>query len=359
MTKFISGLDLNELFYKEAVKPILESNFVGLRYSAALIGYGSDVLGFDTPVSMDHEWGPRLLLFLSEDHYKKYGVEINNTLSRNLPYTFRGFSTNFSFGGVQWQEHIKSGLVNHKVWIQTIASFFKLSLNFNPYSKVKALDWLTFPEQKLLEITSGRVYYDGLKELNSIRAKFNYYPKDIWLYLLSTQWSSIAQEEAFIGRCGDVGDELGSKLIASKMIQKLMKLCFLMERRYAPYSKWFGKAFAQLSCAKQLIPIFNNVLLAHSWKQREEYLSRAYEIVANMHNSLSLTKPLETSVSDYYDRPYLVIYANRFAEAIRDVINNKEIQDLPASVGAIDQFIADVDALVQPQLCKKLKAIFT
>lgn len=105
-----------------------------------------------------------------------------------------------------------------------------------------------------MEVTSGRVYHDGLKKLNFVRAKFNYYPKDIWLYLLATQWLSIAQEEAFMARCGDAGDELGSQLIASSMIQKLMKLCFLMERQYAPYSKWFGKAFARLSCSKQLHP---------------------------------------------------------------------------------------------------------
>lgn len=359
MTEFIKGLELNELFYKEVVKPILESHFLKLKYSAALIGYGSDVLGFDTPISMDHEWGPRLLLFLSENDYEKYGQEIDNILTRKLPYTFKGFSTNFSSKGVQWQEHIQSGLINHKIWIQTIASFFALSLDFNPYNNIKVLDWLTFPEQKLLEITSGRVYYDGLGELNSIRAKFYYYPKDIWLYLLATQWSLIAQEEAFMGRCGDINDELGAKLIASRIVQKLMKLCFLMERQYTPYSKWFGKAFARLPCAKQLIPIFDDVLSAHSWKQREKYLSRAYEVVANMHNTLLLTKPLETNVSNYYSRPYLVIHANRFAEAIRNVINDKVIQDLPVNVGAIDQFIADVDMLGQPQLCKKLKVMFT
>lgn len=359
MTEFIPGLELNECFYKEAVKPILESHFLGLRYSAALIGYGSDVLGFDTSVSTDHEWGPRLLLFLSEEDYEKYQAEIDDTFSKKLPYIFKGFSTNFSSGAVQWQEYIQSGFINHKVWIQTITSFFKLSLDFNPYSKIEVLDWLIFPEQRLLEITSGRVYHDGLGELDRIRAKFNYYPKDVWLYLLATQWSSIAQSEAFMARCGDVGDELGSQLIASRMVQKLMKLCFLMERRYAPYSKWFGLAFAQLSCAKRLAPIFKSVLVSDSWKQREEYLSRAYQVVAQMHNTLSLTKHIEPRVSTYYDRPYLVIHANRFAEAIRDVISNKEVQDLPASVGAIDQFVTGVDVLVQHELCKKLKAIFT
>ena len=357
MTKFIPGLELNESFYKQIVEPILEANFPGLRYSAALIGYGSDVLGFDTPISTDHEWGPRLLLFLSEADYEKYRAEIDDTLNKKLPYTFRGFSTNFSLGNIQWQEHIATGSVNHKIWILTITSFFNLSLNFNPYSKIKALDWLTFPEQKLLEITSGKVYYDGLRELNPIRAKFNYYPKDIWLYLLSAQWSAIAQEEAFMGRCGDIGDELGSQLIATRTIQKLMKLCFLMERRYAPYSKWFGKAFARLSCAKLLVSIFENILIAESWKQREEHMSRAYEIIAQMHNNLCLTSPLETKVFNYYDRPYRVIHANRFAEAIRDVISKKKVRDLP-SFGAVDQFVSNTDMLEQPQLCQKFKAMF-
>lgn len=137
-----------------------------------------------------------------------------------------------------------------------------------------------------------------------------------------------------------------------------MKLCFLMERQYAPYSKWLGKAFAQLPCAGKLTPIFENILVAHSWKQREQHMSKAYEIVARMHNRLSLTSPLETNVSHYYNRPYYVIHADRFAEAIRDVISKKEVRDLPAGVGAIDQFITGMYMLEQPQLCQKLKAIF-
>ena len=46
---FIKGLELSELFYEQAVKPILAKSFPDLTYSAALIGRGSEVLGFDTP----------------------------------------------------------------------------------------------------------------------------------------------------------------------------------------------------------------------------------------------------------------------------------------------------------------------
>ena len=63
------GIELCRRFYWEAVRPVLDAEFPGLRHSAALIGPGSEVLGFDTPVSTDHHWGPRAMLFLVEDDY--------------------------------------------------------------------------------------------------------------------------------------------------------------------------------------------------------------------------------------------------------------------------------------------------
>jgi len=42
---FIRGRQLKALFFQEAVRPILDRRFPNLRYSAALIGPGSDVLG--------------------------------------------------------------------------------------------------------------------------------------------------------------------------------------------------------------------------------------------------------------------------------------------------------------------------
>jgi hypothetical protein len=54
MTPFIPGLQLSELFYHEAVRPILKRSFPGLAYAATLLGPGSEVLGFDTSQSTDH-----------------------------------------------------------------------------------------------------------------------------------------------------------------------------------------------------------------------------------------------------------------------------------------------------------------
>jgi hypothetical protein len=64
MPAFIPGLELSRRFYTEAVRPLLEEASPAIPHSAARLGSGSEVLGFDTPRSADHEWGPRLQLFL-------------------------------------------------------------------------------------------------------------------------------------------------------------------------------------------------------------------------------------------------------------------------------------------------------
>ena len=64
MKDFIPGLELASKFYEEAVKPILESGFSALSYSVALIGSGSEVIGFDTEMLADHRWGLLVMLFL-------------------------------------------------------------------------------------------------------------------------------------------------------------------------------------------------------------------------------------------------------------------------------------------------------
>ena len=93
---FIKGLRLAELFYKEAVRPILAARFPDLAYSAALLGRGSEVLGFDTPQSMDHDWGPRLMLFLKASDKEVYAGQIDQCLRRELPPEIHGYPTSFT-----------------------------------------------------------------------------------------------------------------------------------------------------------------------------------------------------------------------------------------------------------------------
>ena len=61
--------------------------------------------------------------------------------------------------------------MNHFVSVHTIQAYFEQALGVNPYQNIQTLAWLTFPEQKLLEVTAGKVFYDGLNELVLCSAK--------------------------------------------------------------------------------------------------------------------------------------------------------------------------------------------
>jgi hypothetical protein len=360
MHEFIPGLELSESFYHEVVRPILDECLPGLSHSAGLIGKGSEVLGYDTAVSMDHDWGPRVQLFTNEVDYPRVRRKIVREMSRQLPFEFHGYPTNFVTlpSGTAMAMEITEGAINHKIEVTTSRRFFKGILDIDPNDGISVMDWLTISEQALLMATGGKVFHDGLDQLKSIRSKLAYYPEDIWRYLLASQWQRIGQEEAFVGRCGDTGDELGSRIIAARLVRDLMRLCFLMEKRYAPYPKWYGTAFSQLSCADELTPIFHSVMDAQLWRERESCLSRAYEIIARMHNDLEITDPIEATISKFYDRPYTVINGDRFADAIQATIRDEKVKLLPKFIGSVDQFSDSTDILCSIRNRKRLKALY-
>jgi hypothetical protein len=165
-----------------------------------------------------------------------------------------------------------------------------------------------------------------------------------------------------MGRAGIVGDELGSHLIASRLVRDIMFLCLLMERQYAPYPKWFGTAFQELDCARELTPILWRVQLGDSWHVCEKALCEAYEIVARKHNGLGLTTPLSDSVSNFFDRPFKVITAENnigdFWDAITDP-NVKRLRELPSIIGSIDHFSDSTDLRSYVAWRAKIRALYT
>lgn len=341
-SRFIQGVDLNRMFFQQVVKPLIDKHFPGLCYSAGIVGEGSDVMRFDTPTSIDHNWGPHLRIFLSEKDFS-LKRRISTMLRHELPYEFMGFPTNFTKPNedaylVQQMKPITRGPVNHLIQFYTIKSFFKHYLGTNPYKQLTVKDWLTFPQQALLEVAGGEVFYDGLDELKAIRQKFAYYPEEVWKYLYLIQWDKIANQESFMGRSGEVGDELGSNIIATEIVANIMKLCFLMEKTYMPYSKWFGTAFSRLACAPELVHILMEVVQGKQWNEREESLGRAYEIIARMHNDLNLTPPIPTKMSNFNGRPFKVIHAHDVYDTVAATITDPFLKNMKYKIGSIDQF---------------------
>ena len=146
-------------------------------------------------------------------------------------------------------------------------------------------------------------------------------------------------------RAGFVGDELGSALIASRLVHDVMSLCFLLEKQYAPYPKWFGTAFKQLKCAGQLWPILWRAQQVPTWQEREAALCEAYEFLARAHNALRVTPQLPETVSQFFNRPFKVIDGGSFAQALVAQITDPAVKGVASRqlIGSIDQFSDNTD----------------
>ncbi|MEU4539405.1 DUF4037 domain-containing protein [Streptosporangium sp. NPDC023825] len=330
MSSFIPGLELSRAFYAQVVRPIVAD----VPHSAALIGAGSEVLAFDTERSTDHDWGPRVVVFVAAHRAEA----VRRAVAGHLPEDFRGYRTTVT------GEH-------HGVQVSDPATWFTERLGFDPLGGVSVLDWLSTPWQRLAEVTSGEVFHDGLQVMERARASLRWYPPDLERYVLAGQWRRLAQQEAFPGRCGEVGDDLGSALVTAGLARDLMRLVVLMRRRYPPYAKWLGSAFARLPGTAELGDALSAAVAATGWRRREEHLGVVYRRVAALHNRMGVAPALEGSLRPYHRRPFQVIDAGRFAGALHDAITDPRVRALPP-VGSIDQFGDCVDLLTDPRRCR-------
>jgi hypothetical protein len=337
---FIPGLELARAFYDEAIAPLLGDT----EHAAALLGWGSDVLGFDTPRSTDHGWGPRLQVFVDHDSVES----VQQAIDAGLPDRFYEWPTHFGWDAVP---------VSHHVEVAALGEGLQETLGFDARRGVSVLDWLVTPQQILLEITAGAVFHDDFEELAAVRAALAWYPDDVWLWLLACQWRRIDQEEPFVGRTAEVGDELGSRVIAARLAREAMRLGFLLERRYAPYGKWLGSAFSRLDMSAALGPSLLDVVSAEGHGAREDALVATFEELAARHNALGVTRPVEGTVRLFHERPFRVLGSARFVDACLERVTDPWLRSLPF-VGAIDQFVDSVDVLSGHSVFPKTAAIY-
>ena len=356
---FIPGRELCRGFFEEAARPILRERFPDLAYTAGLLGYGSDVLGYYDVVSTDHMWGPRFYLFLREADMPQCAA-IQRAFAAELPREYRGYSTSFSLpdfpGGIRAMEADAAGAVRPLIFIQTIDDFLLREIGTADPARLSPAHWLAVAEQRLLSLARAELYRDDL-DFAARLALLRYYPADVRLYLIASQWSVIASEQAFSRRCSQRGDELGSRLICARQVERLTRLCFLYCGQYAPYSKWFGSAFARLPVDTAIKEALNAALVANDGAEREAQLVKAQALVARLHNRSGLTAPVEFRIESYYGRDIRVIFAEKLAAAAAEQLKGTALEGLPL-FGAISDFGGLCEAADKPEALPKLLRLY-
>ncbi|MEV4704496.1 DUF4037 domain-containing protein [Actinoplanes sp. NPDC049316] len=341
------GLDLARRFYEQAVRPLLGAT----PHAAALLGPGSEVLGLDDGVSPDHDFGPRVQLFLPP------GAPAPDLTG--LPAGFDGHPVAFAYNGTHGQ-HVE---------VTTAAAYFTARLGADPAGGLSLADWLLAPTQTLGMLTAGAVFHDPDGELARRRAALAWYPHDIWRYALAAGWLRVAQEEAFPGRAGAAGDDLGSRVVTARLVRELMRLAFLIERRWAPYAKWLGTAFARLDLAARAGPSLAGALAATGWREREDALVRAASVLAAATNGLGLAPAVDPRPRPFHTRDIRVLDADRLVVALTSAVEDPEVRALLGRLGGrrggpvgtlpgtIDQAVDSTEILMDPARCRRAAAM--
>ena len=140
-----------------------------------------------------------------------------------------------------------------------------------------------------------------------------------------------------------------------------MRLCFLMERKYAPYPKWFGTAFRRLECADRFEPFLSRAIRGETWQEREAALSGAYAQLVEMQNALGIVPPKPAATAPFFNRPFQVIHLHtRFADLLAGEITDPYIRRIASRrlLGGIDHICDNTDLLTNTEYRLALRRLY-
>jgi hypothetical protein len=317
----MTGLELSRRFFHDVVQPLLARHAPSARYTAGRLGARSDAFGLDDEVSRDHGWGPGCtVLFETRDPV------LDTALRDEMPAAFAGYPTAYP-------------PITNPVEVWTAAKFIEYHIGAPTPDRLTAIDWLAVDEQKLAELCAGELFRDDLG-VARVREQVAFYPDDVRLQLIAAEWTRIGDEHAFPGRAGSRGDDLGSTIVLARLVERAMRICHYLARRYPLYGKWFGTGFRQLGTE---LPV--DVLHGADWEVRDARWARMLEQLIAMHETAGLLTAGRYRVGPVYaGRPGSGVADWRdLVDELRSRIADPALRALSSRDGSINQMFASRD----------------
>ncbi len=267
-----SIIALSREFFFDIVKPILERRFPEETPQAAIgvFGYGSEALGLDDQYSSDHHFGLRIDMVLPDQICQAKCQEIVRVVSEYLPPAYRGHSLR--------EGHVSgAGLAP-----ESLQHYLRRTIGMDHIPQ-SYQDWLTIPDEEVIHITNGEVWYDPTGRFTAIREAFaNHYPEPVRLRRIA-HWcryfsgmGSYALKRAILR-----DNEYYAATAFGKAIRWGVQLAFMLDRQYFPYDKWIMAFFERLPrLAEPLLPVVNEaVSLSTPWERKLALLNEMADIL--------------------------------------------------------------------------------
>ena len=217
---------------------MLEKDFPELLpfLAAGLLGSGSECFGYDDEVSRDHDFDPGFCIFIpGEDKVSRKDAFRLERAYHDLPKEFMGLERpdQQPVGGA------RRGIIR--------TEDFLMEKTGTPDGCLTLSQWMTVPEQLLLEVTNGELFFDSLRQLTEARSRLAFFPEDVMKKKLAGQLLLMGQSGQYnYLRCIRHGEKAAAQLAAVEFVRSSASVLFLLNRRYQPYYKWCFRAMRSL-----------------------------------------------------------------------------------------------------------------
>ena len=244
----MKGLELAEKYYETYGRAMIDEQFADIadQVAVGLVGQGSECLGFDDEISMDHDYGPSFCIWLPRDIYTQYGAQMQAAYE-GLPQEFMGFSGRI----VEEQGQGRVGVL-------CLEDFYAGILGRDTVP-VTNQEWLDIAEENLATATNGKVFEDRLGKFSAIRdGLLQYYPKEVWIRRLVQSMAKAAQAGQYnYARAMKRGERVTAEMALTEFIKESMKTVYLLNRKYAPYDKWMHRGMQDLAVCSEIGDMHN------------------------------------------------------------------------------------------------------
>ena len=235
----MKGLELARSYWEAFGREMLDRDFPDLKEKIAvgLCGSGSEVLGYDDSVSRDHDFEPGFCLFLPGEDVvdRREAFQLERAYAK-LPQEFMGFS-----------RARMSPVGGNRHGVLRLADFLQEKTG-TPDGSLSVRQWLSVPEQNLLEITRGEIWLDASGFFTVIRQTLSRFPEDIRLRKLSGELLIMNQSGQYnFRRCLDHGETASAMLAVHEFVHAALHALHLLEAAYLPYYKWAFRSLRAFS----------------------------------------------------------------------------------------------------------------
>ena len=283
-----SGLSISRRYYEAYGRPMIHEKFADYedRIAVGLVGRGSECFGFDDAISTDHDFGPGFCMWLAKEDYKKIGKKLQKEYDK-LPKEFMGY------------QRLETANAGKRVGVFTVGKFYKELIGLKRAPKMDE-EWLCISDEQLAHASNGEVFEDPLGGFSFIRKKIKeYYPENVWK-------RKIAQTAALMSQTGQYNyprmmqrdDKVTAGVYLGDFIRNTMQMMYLLNRQYAPYTKWMYKGLDSISDAQPVRILLGKLSdPANSYEESVQIIEDICTTTLAMMNVMGLT----TGEDNYLD----------------------------------------------------------